>query len=761
MLEPAPSDPPIPDAHAIVTLLRRVGVVAYAGTITPDGAYHETLQSGGDDVLLGGSIPPGADVGVEWKRCVHPDDRDAYSSLMRAMAAGEVRELTYRLIGYDGRTRWVRDHAYPRWEGDTLIIEGLIVDVTHEMDGASEARRTLIVESALRSIEDYIYAWVTDKDGARPIFENSGGRGFLGEEADAGLSYVDAAELWRSRVHPDDRATYDAVMADQANGVGGSAEYRLVRPDDSIVYVYDRWRGQVLEEGALAEGIISDVTALKHAEAALRASEEQFRGLASSAPVGIYVATADGRLSYVNERWTEMHGLQGNEALAHGWLSSVHPDDRERAAAGWRTAVAAGDPYEDRFRVVHAGGDVRWLVSRGRPVRGAGAELIGYVGTDDDVTEQLASQHALERLSGTDTLTGLANRRRFSENLAAALAAGGRPAVVLIDVDHFKAVNDTHGHATGDEVLVEIARRLADAARRDDCVARWGGEEFAILFSHVPHEKHLRERAEAVRLRVGDTPIDARAVRLRLTASAGAALWDGRVNADVLLGAADEALYAAKGAGRDVLALVGDEVVGGDIGSESPLIVLARGISRAAALREGVGREHAGEVAELAARIALRLGLPRTTVLACRLGGWLHDVGKISLPDRVLLKPGPLSEEDWALMRTHAMVGAGLVGGVPGLEIAVSVVRHHHERWDGAGYPDGLFGPAIPIEARIVAASDAFSAMTDDRVYRSGRTTAAALREVRRSSGSHFDPEVAAALCEEVSRMLAQERGAA
>ena len=139
-------------------------------------------------------------------------------------------------------------------------------------------------------------------------------------------------------------------------------------------------------------------------------------------------------------------------------------------------------------------------------------------------------------------------------------------------------------------------------------------------------------------------------------------------------------------------------------------------------------------------------GSPADVVLRCRLGGWLHDVGKVAIPQRILEKPGALDASEWEVMRTHPSIGEEIVRGVAALREAAAAVRHHHERYGGDGYPDGLAGTAIPIEARIVAAADAFSAMTVDRVYSKARTPAGAAIELRRSAGAHLDPAVVEAL---------------
>jgi HD-GYP domain-containing protein (c-di-GMP phosphodiesterase class II) len=167
--------------------------------------------------------------------------------------------------------------------------------------------------------------------------------------------------------------------------------------------------------------------------------------------------------------------------------------------------------------------------------------------------------------------------------------------------------------------------------------------------------------------------------------------------------------------------------------------------------REGPAEERAEETGHLAAAVAVRLGASPAVVARCRVGALVRDVGKAALPDGVVLKNGPLDEAEWALMRSHTVLGERLLARVPELHEVLPAVRHHHERWDGTGYPDGLAGPRIPLEARVLAAVDAFSAMTAERPYRRARTRADAVAELHRSAGSQLDPAVVEALLAQLS----------
>jgi HD-GYP domain-containing protein (c-di-GMP phosphodiesterase class II) len=180
--------------------------------------------------------------------------------------------------------------------------------------------------------------------------------------------------------------------------------------------------------------------------------------------------------------------------------------------------------------------------------------------------------------------------------------------------------------------------------------------------------------------------------------------------------------------------------------SEPEAIGVARTLALVSDLGRGSLEVHVEHVADLASRIAERLGLPEAVVLRCELGGWLHDVGKAAIPERILNKPGPLDDDEWAVMQTHPVIGENIVRNVAALRDAAAAVRHHHERYDGTGYPDRLAGSTIPIEARIVAAADAYAAMTADRPYSAALTREQATAELQRCARTQLDPRVVSAL---------------
>jgi diguanylate cyclase (GGDEF)-like protein len=574
--------------------------------------------------------------------------------------------------------------------------------------------------------------------------------------------------FWESRIVPSDWPVYEAFNARLLKGEDAEATYRLVGVDGVTRTLRDRARPRRTPGGGiLVEGIVSDVTAHEQATARLAEASDRFTSLLDVVGAHVYLTLAlpDGTLE-------ELFQGPGGDRLLGGaepdpemvnWDAAVHPDDRA-AYNEFNQGLCRGEDGDVTYRLIGADGITRWVQDRAacrRRPDGA-FEVSGIV---SDVTERRRledelkrsmdemqrahrelerSREAAELRASTDELTATFNRRRFVEIATESLAsADGGCALLLLDADHFKQINDAYGHAAGDAVLVGLAQRLNRGLERGDCLARWGGEEFAVLLRDVRSEAALAERAERLRQAVEDDPIAHGDIRVELTISVGCALApDGSHTLDALLETADRCLYAAKHEGRNRVSTVPVTGAAGASSAESEALGLARALAFASSLREGVPEEHSERVADLAARTAEHLGLPQRTVERCRLGGWLHDVGKLAIAEQILTKPGPLDAAEWARMRTHPAIGAAVVGRVAALRHAVPGIRHHHERYTGGGYPDDLAGDTIPIEARIIAAADAYAAMTAARPYSGARTPDDAAAELRRSAGSHFDPAV-------------------
>jgi two-component system cell cycle response regulator len=320
--------------------------------------------------------------------------------------------------------------------------------------------------------------------------------------------------------------------------------------------------------------------------------------------------------------------------------------------------------------------------------------------------------------AASDALTGLSNRRSLIAELERRLGADEpEPAVLaLFDLDGFKAYNDAFGHPAGDLLLHRLGAQLAEIGGAD-VAFRMGGDEFCVL---LPAEgsADLVGRAQLALSESGEG--------FTVSASAGTVALPAEARTvSEALAIADRRMYAQKRGGRTSASNQSKDVLLRAVHERSPNL-----------------GAHGGEVAELAERTARHLGLEIDIVRAVRQGAELHDIGKLAIPDTILNKPGSLDDAEWGFMRRHTLVGERILAAAPALVEVAKLVRSSHERWDGAGYPDGLAAEAIPLGARVIAVCDAWDAMVTDRPYRRAMPREQALAELERCAGTQFDPDV-------------------
>ncbi|MGO9111655.1 MAG: diguanylate cyclase [Thermoguttaceae bacterium] len=490
--------------------------------------------------------------------------------------------------------------------------------------------------------------------------------------------------------------------------------------------------------------------------------------------------------------------LQGRTPSEFGWFNS----DSEGAldSLPWVDAIRQGMTRTGVvLRMPDAGEQLRTLSVNAIPIVGGHGERRGALATFDDVTKiqqqniELArmlsalkesrdeiqrQNRALYQLATFDPLTRCLNRRSFFEKLethwASAVRYGHPLSVVMVDVDHFKSVNDRFGHSTGDAVLQKVGDTLRMCARDSDLVCRFGGEEFCILLPHmdiaqaVPAAERYRAAIEAMQFE-----------QFSITASFGVAAYSGReTNSHELLERADKALYAAKHDGRN--RIVCEDEIGEnckieqpaapapvvaapavpapavaarathtpaeradrqDKGDETPVTAnVVRALSCALAYRDTMTAEHSRQVAEIC-MLAVKDLLSQQECHELELAALLHDIGKLAVPDAILLKPGSLTEDEWAVMRAHDRIGTEILAAACASPSLIEVVRTHHAWY--AGNPQNPELPRaedIPLAARILSIADAFTAITSDRHYRKGRSQQEAFEELRRGAGTQFDP---------------------
>lgn len=535
--------------------------------------------------------------------------------------------------------------------------------------------------------------------------------------------------------------------------------------------------------------LVEQESAARKAQDSVRLERDLFQGVIDTGDLFIVgLSPEDQRVTLFNRGAERISGYSQDEVVGRPFPDLFLPADQTGGA--WKALLGSASGREAGAADAEApllakSGEVRilswtctlcpaaagrpaWIVAFGQDVTGRAEARSGL---ERAKAELERANQELERLATTDYLTGLMNRRQainlFEHELHRSRRLGTPIGVIMVDLDQFKATNDSCGHEAGDEVLRHVAQLLRGGVRASDVVARHGGEEFLLILPDTDLSGAIQV-AENVRRRIRDYPTPYANSQIPARASLGvASLATGQtLSAQDLIRMADEALYKAKGLGGNRVitwqmiqeggvepSLEGSEQVRQvqrhikDLSKENNNVFLDSLYRLVESLEGRIAytAHHSLRVARYSVAIAEEMGLQQEQVGMIYRAAMLHDVGKVAVPDSVLWKNDILSRMDWALVRQHPCVSVQILAKLTFLRRESGVIRHHHERPDGHGYPDGLHGDAIPLEARVIAVADALDAMTRDRPHRAALSLEEALGQLQTGEGTQFDPRAARA----------------
>lgn len=358
----------------------------------------------------------------------------------------------------------------------------------------------------------------------------------------------------------------------------------------------------------------------------------------------------------------------------------------------------------------------------------------------------------LEELVNKDGLTGVFNHRYFHDALKEKIAISEKfkqpLSMIFVDIDYFKHYNDLYGHQKGDEVLRTIGKILRENMRKDDIAARYGGEEFAVLLPNTTEDEAMII-ADKIRQTIEDTKFYGEKNQPNgvLTASMGVSVYPDKAKDDIsLIKSADDALYRAKFFKKnrvETYTSILDEINADIEEKDGELIASIKTLIIVINAKDRYTYGHSERVVLYSRLLADKLKLKEKDKKKLIYGAYMHDIGKINVSKEVLIKKMPLNDEEWNLLKLHPQDGADIIRPVKALEDIIPIILHHHERYNGTGYPDKLKGDEIPYLARVLSVVDSFDAMTSNRPYNMRKNYDEAIEEIRRCSGTQFDPEIA------------------
>lgn len=512
----------------------------------------------------------------------------------------------------------------------------------------------------------------------------------------------------------------------QTGKVVGLANHTSLLARDGTEYQIADSAAPVRDDAGVVFGVIlvfHDVTEDYLQQEQLRQSEQRFRGLFQYSINAIALheiicdengVPVDYRFLTVNEAFEEMTGLRAQDIIGRTVLE-VLPGTESVWIEKYGHVALAGASLEFE--------EYSQEIDRYYSVRAYSPRPNQFVTVFYDITKRKEMEKSLRELVFLDALTGLYNRRYFEQELQRIDNETNLPlSIIMGDVNGLKIINDSMGHQQGDLVLESVGRVLRRVSRPGDLVSRWGGDEFLMVLPNT-------------------TPAEAEEICFRIEETIKV-LGDEEMLPSIALGCATKTVIHEEI--QNMIREAENRMYQHKMNNaESSRSTLVASLQRTLAEKSHETDEHARHLQSLGLALGRRMGVSDAELDEISLVAILHDIGKVAIPESVLDKPGPLTNEEWEIMKRHCEIGYRIVASSPDLIGVAEGVLSHHERWDGRGYPRGLKGEEIPLTARIITIVDAFDAMTTNRAYRKRITEKEALAEIEANKGSQFDPELA------------------
>jgi diguanylate cyclase (GGDEF)-like protein/PAS domain S-box-containing protein len=550
---------------------------------------------------------------------------------------------------------------------------------------------------------------------------------------------------WESYTHPDDLQKDMEKYEDLAAGriEGYELTKRYVRPDASVVWVNITVAALKLKNQTGNESLcmVQDITDIVEAETNQRESENRYRklyleyqkkqrlliSLLNSIPDLIFYKDPDSIYMGCNRAFEKFVGKNETEIVGHSDFDLFNYDTASLFKEMDMVMMRQKDQRKNEEIVTYPDGNKVTLETLKTPFYDPDGNVLGLIGVSRDITERKIWEAQILYLNYHDVLTGLYNRTFFDEEYRRLDTERQLPISVIIgDIDGLKLLNDAFGHAEGDKLLIKISQILKNCCRKEDIIARTGGDEFCLLLPKTDSDtvKMIVDRIKTVceeYVAGSDKEVYYTSISLGF-----ATKTKTEETLDKIFKDAEEYMYRRK--------LLKYKSLHSSIISSIKTTLYEK---------SNETQEHAERLADWSKKLGLAMGLKDDDLISLELVSTLHDIGKISIDRNILNKPGKLDDNEWCEIKKHPEVGYRIAQTVPELRRIAEYILCHHERWDGKGYPQGLAGEGIPLLSRILAVVDSYDAMTQDRPYRKTMTKDEAIAEIMNGAGTQFDPAVA------------------